>query len=150
MQGRSDPVWRVYIRSFAAAAVFTVPSEAMVYVLWGMVLYPDGNIVAKLIWTAVDAVVMALAIGLMVGFIVGQRYEGAVAAVISSFCYAIVLFGGILIGYEIEMEMDLFGVQHDTELFVLTSIVPALLTAPLYGWLLHSKAGKALLVRVGL
>jgi hypothetical protein len=34
--------------------------------------------------------------------------------------------------------------------FVLTGVVPTFLTAPLYGWLLHGKVGKALLARIGM
>ncbi|MBE9557900.1 MAG: hypothetical protein IMF08_13660, partial [Proteobacteria bacterium] len=137
-------------RPLVLAAAFTVPGEAMLFVLWEISLYSDGNMVTRLIWAAIDAVAMIVAIGLMVGFVVGRRHEGVSAAVISSCCYAIVLFGGILICYKIDMEQQLFGVQYDPGFFIMTSVVPALLSAPLYGWLLHSDRGQGLLARAGL
>jgi hypothetical protein len=150
MLDRLAPVWGGYIRPLALAAVFTVPGQAMMFVFWGIVLYPDGDMAAKLLWTAASGVGMAVAIGLMVGFIVGGRYEGAIAGVISSFCYATVLIAAILISYKIDVALDMFGVRRDPKLFVLTGVVPTLLTTPLYGWLLHSDFGKSLLARIGL
>lgn len=150
MQGKSDPMWGAYIRPFAVAAAFTVPGEAMAFVYWGVVLYPGGDLATKLLWTAASGVGITVAIGLMVGFIVGGRYEGTIAGVISSFCYATVLIAATLISYEVDVAMDLFGVRHDPMRFVLTGVVPAFLTAPIYGWLLHGDAGEALLSRIGL
>ncbi|MBE9553471.1 MAG: hypothetical protein IMF05_08410 [Proteobacteria bacterium] len=150
MQGKSDPVWRAYVRPLALAAVFTVPGEAMVFVCWGGAHCPDGDIVAQLLWGAASGAGMAVAIGLMVGFIVDGRYEGTIAGIISSFCYATVLVAAILIYYEVYVALDLFGVRGDPMRFVLTGVVPTFLTSPLYGWLLHGKAGKALLARIGL
>ena len=150
MLDRLAPVWGSYIRPLALAAVFTVPGEAMLFVFWAMVLYPDGDMVAKLLWTAASGVGTAVAIGLMVGFVVGGRYEGTIAGIISSFCYATVLVAAILISYEVDVALDVFGVRRDPMRFVLTGVVPTFLTAPLYGWLLHGNAGKALLSRIGL
>jgi hypothetical protein len=150
MLDRLAPVWGSYIRPLALAAVFTVPGAAILFVYWGMVLYPDGDIVAKLLWAAASGIGMAVAIGLMVGFIVGGRYEGAIAGVISSFCYATVLVAAVLISYEVDVVLDLFGIRRDPMRFVLTGVVPTFLTAPLYGWLLHGKVGKALLARIGM
>jgi hypothetical protein len=150
MLDRLYPVWGNYIRPFVLAAVFTVPGEAMVFVYWGVVHYPDGDIVDKLFWAAAIGIGMAVAIGLMVGFVVGRRYEGTIAGIISSFCYATVLVAAILISYQVYVALDLFGVRRDPMHFVLTGVVPTVLTTPLYGWLLHGKAGKALLSRIGL
>ena len=150
MLDRFSPEWEGYIRPLALAAFFLVPGEAAMFVLWEVTLPSEGSVMARLIWAAVDAVLMTAAVRLLVGFIVGQRYEGAVAAVIASCCYATVLFGGILVCYEIDLELDLFGVRRNPDLFILTSIVPALLSTPLYGWLLHSDFGKSLLARIGL
>jgi len=150
MLGRGAPVGGSYIRPFALAAVFTVSGEAMLFMYWLGTRYPDGDILANLFWTFASGVGMALAIGLMVGFIVGGRYEGLIAGVISSFCYATVLIAAILIIYEADVAMDLFEVRRNPMLFVLTAVVPIFLTAPLYGWLLHSDFGKALLTRIGL
>ena len=150
MQGRQTPVRRHYIRPLALAAVFMVAGAAMLFVLWGVVLHPDGDSAARLLWAIANAIVMAAAIGLMVGFIVGERYKGGIAMVVSSFCYATVLVAGILVNYEIDLTNDLFGFRRDPALFVQTIVLPAILTAPLYGWLLHGNPGKALLARLGL
>ncbi|MEN8197684.1 MAG: hypothetical protein ABFS30_14405 [Pseudomonadota bacterium] len=150
MLDRLAPVWGSYIRPFALAAVFTVPGEAMMFVYWGAVRYPDGDIMAKLLWAAAVGIGMAVAIGLMVGFVVGGRYEGTIAGVISSFCYATVLIAALLISYEVYVALDMFEVRRDPMRFVLSGVVPTLLTTPLYGWLLHGKAGKALFSRIGL
>lgn len=150
MPDESSSDWRNYTRPLALAAVFTVSGNAEVFVAWELHHHQDGDVVVRLLWVAAAALIMAVTIGVMVGFIVGGRYEGLVAGVISSFCYGTVLVGGILASYELDVAIDLFGVEKDPELFILTVVVPTLLTTPLYGWLLHSKVGNALLARVGL
>lgn len=150
MQCEQSPARRHYVRPLVLAAMFTVVGETMVVVLWGFILYPGGGILSKLLLAAASAIVMAVAIGLMVGFIVGGRFKGPVAAVASSLCYTIVLVAGILISYKIDMATDLFGVRRDPTLFVLTGVLPAISSAPLYGWLLHGELGKDLLARLGL
>jgi len=146
----AGPGWKVYIRPLAVATAFAVAGEAMVFVYWGLILHPGGEVMDKLFWAVACAVGMGGATGLLVGFVVGTRYKGTVAASLSGFCYVIVLAAGILVSYEADAAVDLFGVRHDPLLFILTGVVPTLLTAPLYGWLLHSITGRALLSRIGL
>lgn len=150
MQGEPAVIRSRYVRPLALAAVFTIPGAAMTFVLWGLVVHPGGDVGTKLFYAAASGIGMSVAIGLMVGFIVSGRYEGTIAGVLSSFCYATVLVAAILICYEADMLLDIFGIHRDPWLFVETSVVPALLTTPLYGWLLHGRAGKILLARVGL
>lgn len=150
MLERSGAAWRIYIRPFALAAIFTVVGETMMFVLWGMVLYSEGDVLARLLWAVVDAFAMSAVIGLMVGFIVGGRYNGAVAGVISSFCYATVLVAGILICFELDIVLGLFGIRNNPKLYIITVLLATLLSTPLYGWLLHSDKGKALFSRIGL
>ena len=150
MPNESSSGWRNYTRPLALAALFTVPGEAEVFVAWELYQHQDGDVMARLLWVAVGAIVMTAVIGLMVGFIVVGRFEGVVAGVISSLCYGTVLVGGILASYQLDVAFDLFGVEKNPDLFILTGVVPTLLTTPLYGWLLHGKMGKALLARAGL
>jgi vacuolar-type H+-ATPase subunit I/STV1 len=150
MQGNAAFIRKRYGRPLVLAALFTLPGAAAAFVFWGMLVNPGGNVLAQLFCAVASGIGMTLAIGLMVGFIVSGRYEGAIAGVISSFCYATVMIAVILICYEVDMALDLFGARRDPALFVMTSVVPALLTTPIYGWLLHGKLGKAIFTRLGL
>jgi hypothetical protein len=150
MQSTPYPVLKQYLRPMVAAVPLTVPGATLVFLFWGLRLHPDGQIMAELVSSAIAGLAMAVAIGLMVGFIVGDRYEGTVAATVSSLCYAIVSIAVILVGYEIDMEIDHSGIPQDPALFAATVVMPFLATMPLYGWLLHSRGGKALLSRFGL
>lgn len=150
MQGNSAFVRSRYFRPLVLAAFFALPGAAITFVFWGLVVSSGGDVRAKLLYAVASGVGETVAVGFMVGFIVSGRYEGMIAGVISSLCYATVLIAATLICYEIDMALNLFGVPRDPGLFFMTSVVPALLTAPLYGWLLHGRMGKALFARLGL
>jgi hypothetical protein len=145
-----SPGWKVYLRPLAVATAFTVAGEAMIFAYWGLFLHPEGDVLTKLFWTAACGIGMGAATGLLVGFVVGARYRGTVAANLSAFCYVIVLAAGILISYEADAVANLFRVRQYPFHFLMTGVVPTLLTAPLFGWLLHSTRGKRILKRVGL
>jgi hypothetical protein len=80
------PVRGSYVRTLVLAAIFTALGEAAGFLFWGTTLYPGGDIAAQLLWAAANWIITALAIGLMTGFMVIDRYEGAIAGVVSAFC----------------------------------------------------------------
>jgi hypothetical protein len=51
---------------------------------------------------------------------------------------------------EVDVALDIFGARQDPKLFVLVGVVTAFATAPIYGWLLQSRLGNAMLSRIGL
>lgn len=132
------------------AVGFTLAGDAMTFALWGFVWYPGGETLAKLFWITVNTLALSLAAGGMVGFIVGNRYRGTVAGVVAALCYATVMIAGLMARYELDLAFGLFRVSHDPVGFILTGMLPALVCAPFYGWLLHSRVGQSLLSRLGL
>jgi len=150
MKDEQGSVRIVYIRPMVIAGFFAFAGLAIL--VFFHEFSPDSGIRIgdRLLSAALGAAFMAVAIGAMTGFVVGNRYKGAIAAVLSAFCYAMVWIAGILIGFELDMKFDLFESDESPLSYILAVTIPALLTAPLYGWLLHSGLGRDLLARLGL
>jgi hypothetical protein len=150
MTGEGGAGRAAYIRPLAVAAIFIFSGQAIGFVVWELILYPDGRLLPKIVWTAVDSVAMTLAVGLLVGFVVKKHHRGRVAGMLSSLCYAIVAIAGILICFQLDSELNVFEAEKDARLYIAFALSGALLSAPFYGWLLHGRNGQALLKRVGL
>lgn len=141
---------RKFVRPTVVAAVFILPGEAMVWLFRGPHLQTDGDLTAEIVLSLAVGPAMAIAIGLMVGFTVGERHHGLVAGTIASLCYATVTVATILLGFELDTEFDLFRVTENPALFFATVVMPFLVSTPLYGWLLHSRIGDCILSRLRL
>lgn len=150
MKDGGGAVRLAYIRSLLVAAVLIFTGEAAGFVVWGLILHPEEDHFYKFLWTMLDALVMAVTVGLLAGLVADRRYDGVLAGLLASLCYAIVLVAGLLASYKIDLETNRFGAGPLMRGHIVSSLVTALIMSPLYGWLLHSKRGRTLLKRCGL
>lgn len=140
----------MYMRPVVLAAVFIVTGQVVAYVQWGTVWDSAHDNAAGLFWSAIISAMTALAAGFMAGLVAGRRYEGAMAGAIAACCYAIVLIAALLICFELDHALGLFEIRYDPKSFIIGSLGAVLLSAPLFGWFLHSRTGKNLLRHIGL
>ena len=150
MKDEKGSVRTVYIRPMVLAAIFVVAGQIWVYAQWGAERESAGDLADSCLWNAIVTVITVMSIGLMSGFITGTRYEGFVAGVIAACCYVTVLTATILICFELDMTFGLFGMSRDPKEVIGVSLALVLAGAPVFGWILHSRPGKAALGRVGL
>lgn len=150
MKDEKGSVRTVYLRPILLAAMFIAVGQGVTYVKWGTIWTPDYDNSATWFWSAFISALAALAVGLMTGLVAGRRYDGAIAAGIAACCYATVLIAALLICFELDYSLELFEIRYEAKSFIIGSLFAVLASAPLFGWLLHSRAGKALLTRIGL
>lgn len=138
-----------YLRPTIVAMALSAIGEATYFVLWGLVLFPGGNVLAKFTWTATCVVAMGAVIGVGVAAFVMERLDGKAAALGTAFVYAAVLSACTLICAHLDRQFDYFGGASQPTLFLAAGLIPAVLSSALYAWLLYSGLGRTILQRLG-
>lgn len=139
-----------FVRPISVALSLTLLGEAIIFVVWGIYLFPVGNLSTKLVWTGTCGIAMGATIGGLVNVKVTGRLDGNKAAFWSGSIYFAVLGFCTVLCFQIDLATgSQFGAQQAPLLFVGGGIIPALITSLVYSWLLHSRGGNALLVKFG-
>lgn len=139
------------LRPVKLGILFSVLGEAVIFIVWGLWLYPEGNIVQKFLWTIVFCGVgMGATIGVFISSIVESRYWGRqaiIACIIISFLI-LGLFCNVLC-FQLDMHFNYFGSSSTPNLFIINGIVMSIFGGALLGWLNFSYRGIKLLERLG-
>jgi hypothetical protein len=143
--GRPDVV-----RPIVVALAMTLAGEAVILLVWGVVLFPAGALWHKLWWAMICGAAMGLSIGALVNLIVTGRLTPRYAAPVAALIYLSVLLLCVGLCFRIDQAAGLFGANEAPLLFILGGVVPALLTSVVYAWLLYGTRGQKILVRFGL
>lgn len=139
-----------FIRPITLAMTFTIFGETLIFLLWGLYLFPGGVLWHKAVWTSVCGIAMGATIGSLVNLMVTGRLEQVRAAEVSSLLYFVVLAICTFLCFQIDLATGShFGAQETPALFILGGLIPAFVTSFVYAWLLHSTDGTALLSRLG-
>jgi hypothetical protein len=126
------------------AILMTTAAELVYLVVFGMLLFPEGSWLGKLVWT----LTCGLAIGAVIGvgtLLWAEPYFGHRGAFLRA---AVVVF--IAGGYctwlcsRIDAQLSYFGgAEHSTQ-FILSGVIPAFFGGLLYGWVLYGTRTAAL------
>lgn len=120
------------------AVSMTLVAELFYLTVWGLWLFPEGNLVSKIVWTTVCGIAMGAVIAsLTLVFIEGVLQE--TKAIIGA-AGIVVLVGTLcaVLCSQIDRSFNFFGGQSHSILFILSGVVPAVFGGLLYGWLLYS------------
>jgi len=129
---------RVLLMSLAAS----VFSEFILLVVYGIILFPEGNLLNKTLWTLVYCGLgMGATVAAFINLFVTDRYTG-LRAIILTTVIAVVLLGFLCDGlcYRLDLRFDYFGAPHMPPLFFhVSSWVGSLVGGALVGYLSFGK-----------
>ena len=139
-----------FVRPITVAITFTLFGETLIFLIWGVLLFPGGNLWHKAIWTGTCGIAMGATIGGLVNVLVVGRLAGKKAAICSGAVYVAVLALCTLLCYRLDLALGShFGAQKAPLLFLLGGLLPAFVSGVFYAWLLFSEEGGRLLSRFG-
>ncbi len=123
------------LRPLSIAIAITLIGEAIYFVLWGVVWFPEGDLWRKAGWTATCGIAMGVVVGAAVLAFVHQHlparraflWAGGIYAAVLSYCTGLCFLIAESVGY--------FGASSHPTLFIGGAVVPILLTAVAYAWL---------------
>lgn len=129
----------LFIRPIAYAVAMTVIAEAFYFVVWGMILFPDGSLAGKAAWMLTCGIAMGSVIGAGTIVVATGRLEGAHAFWSAAIIFFAVGSACAVLCSRIDAQFNYFGGSEHTTLFVLGGIIPAAVGGLLYGWLLYGR-----------
>ena len=141
---------QAYLRPLYVALAVSFVGELGIWIIWGFVLAPEGDPMAKLLWLLVCGLAMGSAIGSLTDlFVVGRL--GDRAAWLASASIALAVFVGCdLLCFELDHHYGFWATQEHPARFLASGIVLGAAASVLYATLLFTEAGRAGLDRLGL
>ena len=136
--------WEIPIRKlrilmiFGIAISMTTLAEFLYLTVWGFWLFPDGNLITKIIWTTICGIAMGTVIGAATLVFVEGVYNDQKAILISGLVMAAVGTSCAVLCSQIDQNLNYFGGRDHPMMFVLSGMIPAVVGGLLYGWLLYS------------
>ncbi|REJ76282.1 MAG: hypothetical protein DWQ47_11780 [Acidobacteria bacterium] len=147
-----DAQVRALKRPVILGIVFSMTAELVIFILWGLILFPAGNIFYKFLWAVVFCGTgMGATIGAMIQLFVIGNLNGLKAIVACTLLSVVVL--GIacnLLCLNLDSHFHYFGGIEDPYFFIGGGIVLAALSGALAGWLMFTAKGMKVLDRVGI
>jgi len=124
---------------FGTAIALTSLAEIVYFLLWGIVLFPGGSLAGKAVWTATCGIAMGAVVGAATLLLVEGRASGLAAigaaagimAAVGSYC-------GWLCS-RIDARFDYFGGTENVELFIWSSVIPAIGGGLIFGWWIYGR-----------
>lgn len=135
------------LRPLKLSILLSILGEAVILVVWGIVLYPEGNLLHKFLWAIVFCGLgMGAAIGAIIALVVVGRWTRAFAVIFCAELSAIVL--GLFCNYlcySLDMHFNYFGSNETPLLFFISGIVMATIGGAIVGWFCFTEKGKRIL-----
>lgn len=128
---------RTFQRITIIAVALTTGAEIVYFTVWGLFLFPEGNVLGKLVWTTTCGIAMGLVIASVTILWVEPRWRGGEAVLGAGLVMAVVGSYCAWLCSRIDAQFGYFGGTEKTALFIVSGVVPAILGGLLYGWLVY-------------
>ena len=140
--------WENCIRPLKVTILMTLIAELGLFVVFGLLLFPQGNLLYKLIWTGLYCGIgMGAATGALIVLIVVERFEGMKALLAGFFTATLSLLACNLLCLTIDQHYNFFGGREAPHLFLWNGIAMIVPGSALLSWLLFTDQGNAILDR---
>jgi len=139
------------LRPLKLAILFSVLGESIIFVVWGLVLYPGGSVLNKLLWTVLFCGLgMGSAVGALIQLGIVGRLDGAAAVAATTVLGVLVLGVGCnLLCLGLDQHFQFFGGLDNGPLFVWNGVVMSAVGGLAVGTLCFTRRGRRVLERVG-
>lgn len=115
----------------------TAAAEAFYLIVWGVLLFPNGSILGKIVWTTTCGLAMGAVIASITLLLVENRLRGKlVITAAASIMIAVGIICAVICS-NIDAKFEYFGGSEHQTLFIWSGVGPALIGGPLYGWLIY-------------
>jgi hypothetical protein len=131
-----------FIRPIGLAITLTLFGELVIFLTYGVALFPEGNLLQKFGWILTCGIAMGATIGALVNLFVTGRMTWQRAKIWAGLIWVAVLSYCNILCYLIDLNIGFFGAQSAPVLFLAPGFVAIFLSAFLYSWLLYSWSGK--------
>ena len=141
---------RRYKRPLIVSILLSILREITIFLVWGIILFPEGSLFAKFVWTVLFCGLgMGATIGSIIVLFVVDTFNGVMAGIVTTALYALVLgLGCNFLCYELDKQFHYFGAVESGPLFLINGIGLSVVGGMVASYLLFSQSGKRLLDRL--
>jgi hypothetical protein len=137
-------------RPIVLAVLLTASGEAVIFIIFGVYLFPAGHLMAKAYWTGTCGLAMGLVIGAAVLVLERGLGGGRMMPFAGAGAYFAVLAYCVGLCFTLDRQFGYFGAIETPHLFVWSGLAAAALSAPVYAWCLYGANGRRLSAAIGL
>jgi hypothetical protein len=148
----AEEAHKLYIRPLIISLFFAVAGELLLLVIYGIILFPEGNLMYKVLWTlGFCGIGMGATLGAGINLFVMGRYAGP-NAILLTILLSFLIMGVAcdLLCLNLDLHFNYFGAQASPLLFSAGGVLGSILAGAGIGGLLFSETGRSLLERIGL
>jgi hypothetical protein len=130
----------MFIRPLIISLLFTVVGEFLLLVIYGIILFPDGNMIYKVLWTLVFCGIgMWATLGTSINLFIIGRYAG-LKAILVTILLSFLIMGVAcdLLCLNLDLHFNYFGAQINPLLFSTGGMLGSLIAGAGIGGLLFS------------
>ena len=141
-----------FLRPLQVSIALSMSGEFIIFLIFGLILFPAGNWVNKFLWTVVFCGIgMGATLGAFINLFVVQRWQG-VKAIIATTLLSIGLLGIAcdLLCLSLDRQFQYFGGTIHSDVFLINGMVMATIGGLFGGWLLFTEKGQQLLSRLNI
>jgi len=143
---------KLFIRPLIISLFFAVVGEFLLLVIYGIILFPDGNMIYKVLWTlGFCGIGMGATLGTSINLFIIGRYSG-LKAILLTILLAFLIMGIAcdLLCLNLDLHFNYFGAQTNPLLFSAGGMLGSLIAGAGIGGLLFSKTGQSIMERLGI
>jgi hypothetical protein len=143
---------KLYIRPLIISLFFSVVGEFLLLVIYGIILFPDGNMMYKVLWTlGFCGVGMGATLGAGINLFIVGRYSGT-KAILLTILLAFLIMGIAcdLLCLNLDLHFNYFGARASPLLFSAGGVIGSLIGGAGIGASLFSEKGRSIMSRFGI
>ncbi|MBT8247944.1 MAG: hypothetical protein KJN73_09000 [Acidimicrobiia bacterium] len=142
---------RQYLRPLYIGVILAGVGELGIFLVWGVWLFPEGDLLSKFAWIATCSLGMGLTVGGLVDLTVVERLRGRAAMGATIGLTALVIGVGCnYLCWSLDHQYNWWGGATAPGLFLGAGLVGSLILGWLYAYFLFSRQGPKMLGRVGI
>lgn len=141
-----------YIRPLVISIGVTEIGEFLILTLYGILLFPEGSIIYKILWTLVFCGIgMGATLGAFINIFIVERLNG-LKAIISTTGLSVILLGVAcnFLCLNLDKHFQFFGASSNPYIFSIGGIIGSIISGLVIGVLLFTNDGNKFLEKLGI
>ena len=149
-EGITEDPRKMYTRPLIVSLAVCIFGELFLFIIYGIVLFPQGNLLYKALWTVICGIGMGAMVGVFVNLFIIDKYIG-IKAITLTILLTLVTLGIICnrLCFELDLHFHYFGAETNPLLFFMGSIAGSIVAGLVIALLLFSEKGDIILHRFG-
>ncbi|MHC4751696.1 MAG: hypothetical protein ACYTFW_17710 [Planctomycetota bacterium] len=151
-EGIAENSRKMYTRPIIVSLGVCISGEFLLFIIYGLLLFPQGNLLYKFLWTVVFCGIgMGATVGTFVNLFIIDRYIG-IKAIIFTILLTLAILGILcnLLCLQLDLHFHYFGAETNPILFSIGSIAGSVVAGLIIALLLFSEKGDIVLDRFGI